>query len=89
MGLAAVEAMHAGIPIVGSDIPALREALGDALEPFDPARPEDLCRAIRLIFNDSQRAEQRRQAGLMQCKRFSTDTMVAKYEALVQLPLDA
>jgi glycosyltransferase involved in cell wall biosynthesis len=89
MGLAAVEAMHAALPIVGSNIPALREALGDALEPFDPARPEDLCRAIRLILDDPLRAEQKRQAGRMQCERFSTDTMVAKYEALVKQPLDA
>jgi glycosyltransferase involved in cell wall biosynthesis len=88
MPLAPIEAMHAGLPIVGSDIPALREALGDALESFDPGRPEDLCRAIRLILDDPQRAEQRRQAGLMQCERFSTDTMVAKYEALVIQPLD-
>ncbi len=49
---AAVEAMTAGLPIVCSDIPTLREVVGDVAVYANPERPESFTRAIGTLLKE-------------------------------------
>lgn len=52
-GLAAAEAMQAGIPLAVSRIPALVETTGGAALFFDPRNPRDIAVAVYSILSDS------------------------------------
>jgi phosphatidylinositol alpha-mannosyltransferase len=59
-GIVTAEAMAAGLPIVGSDIPAFRDVLrgGQAGELFVTGDPDDLARVTaRLLDDPARRAE--------------------------------
>ena len=84
MPMAALEAMSAGRPVVASDIPALRETLGDAMEPCDGTHPYDIARAIRVLLSDRFRAAGRVQNGLRRSHEFSLDRMVERYTSLLE-----
>lgn len=84
MPMAALEAMSAGRPVVASDIPALRETLGNAMEPCDSRDPNDLARAIRILLTDRFRAAGRVQNGLRRSHEFSLDRMVERYTSLLE-----
>lgn len=57
-GLPILEAQAMGTPVLASDLPATREAGGDAALYFDPADPESLTRALeRLLRNGALREE--------------------------------
>jgi glycosyltransferase involved in cell wall biosynthesis len=49
-----LEAMAAGVPVIASDLPAVRELVTDGAEALliQPDRPDALARAIRIIFED-------------------------------------
>jgi glycosyltransferase involved in cell wall biosynthesis/uncharacterized SAM-binding protein YcdF (DUF218 family) len=57
LGGAVIEAMALGLPIVASDIPALREVTepGRNSDLVPPASPPDLARAIAALLDDPQR----------------------------------
>lgn len=82
MPMALVEAMGLGIPIVGGDIPAMREVLGDAgmIVPSDSA--EKIAISVQEILDSSELAENLRQSSLKRASLFSVDTMVESYEKL-------
>lgn len=68
-GLPALEAMACGTPVAASDIPVLREVIGDAGVFFDPRRPDDMGDCLAGIVHDadglallSRRASQRVQS---------------------------
>lgn len=48
-GLPVLEAMARGCPVVGSDIPILREVGGDAMRYFDPHDPASIARTVREV----------------------------------------
>jgi glycosyltransferase involved in cell wall biosynthesis len=47
-----LEAMAAGVPVIASDLPAVRELVTDGVEGLlvQPDRPAALARAIRILF---------------------------------------
>lgn len=51
-GLPVLEAMARGCPVVGSDIPILREVGGDAMRYFDPHDPASIARTVREVVAD-------------------------------------
>lgn len=73
-----VEAMHAGVPIVATDIPGNREAAGDTVYYVRPGEnAPGLAAAIEEVFADTDATTQRVQAAKRRAARFST-THVAR-----------
>ena len=48
-GLPVIEAMAAGLPVIASDIPVLREVAGDSAVWFDPYDAESMADALRTV----------------------------------------
>ena len=86
MGLAVLEAMQAGLPIVASDIPAMREVLGDSglLVPLEDAAA--LAQAILRVLQDPELSSRLRLSGAHRTKLFSAETMVSEYQQLLAAP---
>jgi glycosyltransferase involved in cell wall biosynthesis len=67
-GLPALEALACGTPVVASDLPALREVLGDQAELVPPGDPAALADALAAVLDDpgggaARTARQTRAAG--------------------------
>ncbi|HLI24674.1 MAG TPA: glycosyltransferase, partial [Acidimicrobiales bacterium] len=63
-GLPPLEAMACGAPVVASDIPALKEVLGDAAVYVPPRRPSLLASAISDLLADGDRRQELGSRGL-------------------------
>ena len=70
-GLAPLEAMACGTPVVASNLPPLVEAVGDAAELVIPDNVFDIARGLRELLLDRQRRERLCSAGLAHARRFS------------------
>lgn len=53
-GFVALEAVSLGTPVVASNIPALKEVLGDAALYFDPKDPRDMAEKIERVLLDKE-----------------------------------
>jgi len=72
-GLAPLEAMACGTPVVASDIAALVEAVGDAAELVSPDNVFDIARGLREVLLDEGRRLRMAEAGREQARRFHWD----------------
>lgn len=72
-GLAPLEAMACGTPVVASNLPSLVEAVGEAAELVSPDNVFDIARGIRDVLLDSDRRSALSVAGLAQSRRFHWD----------------
>jgi glycosyltransferase involved in cell wall biosynthesis len=72
-GLAPLEAMACGTPVVASNLPSLVEAVGDAAELVSPDNVFDIARGIRDVLLDRDRRDTLIAAGLAQSQRFHWD----------------
>jgi glycosyltransferase involved in cell wall biosynthesis len=72
-GLAPLEAMACGTPVVASNLPSLVEAVGDAAELVSPDNVFDIARGIRDILLDEDHRKSLISAGLAQARRFHWD----------------
>jgi glycosyltransferase involved in cell wall biosynthesis len=70
-GLPPLEAMAAGTPVIASDIPALREVLGDAACFVDPHSEESLATAILQLANNPARRAQLAKLGGTQARGYT------------------
>lgn len=70
-GLAPLEAMACGTPVVASNLPPLVEAVGDAAELITPDNVFDIARGLRELLLDKERRERLSLAGPLQASRFS------------------
>lgn len=86
-GLAAVEAAAAGVPVVATDLPVLREVLevdgAPAALLIDTADTPAFAAAVEAIFADRALAERLEAAGAGLARRFSLDAMVEAYARLI------
>jgi glycosyltransferase involved in cell wall biosynthesis len=72
-GLAPLEAMACGTPVVASNLPSLVEAVGDAAELVSPDNVFDIARGIRDILLNEDHRKTLVSAGLVQARRFHWD----------------
>lgn len=66
-----LEAMQFGCPVVGSNIPSMRERCGDAIEYCDPASIDDIIAAVLRVITDPQHAHELSQRGFVRASLFS------------------
>jgi glycosyltransferase involved in cell wall biosynthesis len=76
-GLPALEAMACGCPVIASDIPPLREVLGQAGTFAAPLDSVGFAAAMQRLVADTSRRSELRAAGLEQATRFSWDKTAA------------
>lgn len=83
-GLPPLEAMSMGVPVVASDIPSLREILGDNADYFPPNDTIEMARVFTRLLDDPTRREQLITRGTKHIKQFSWKTMTTKIKALYE-----
>ena len=81
-GLAAVEGMNAGLPIIASDVPGLREVVGKNgacgfLVP--PSEPEAITAALKTLIAEPQKRQEMGKTAFERAKRFDRKTMAQAY----------
>jgi glycosyltransferase involved in cell wall biosynthesis len=70
-GLPVLEAMARGIPVIASDIPAVRETAGDAARYADPRRAEAFADQIVTLLDDDGLRERLGEAGRVRARAFA------------------
>lgn len=70
-GLPGLEAMAAGLPVVCSNIPVLKEVYNGAALYFNPKDPKEIAQKILSIINDDFLAASLRKKGFAQIKKYS------------------
>lgn len=70
-GLAPLEAMACGTPVVASNLPPLVEAVGEAAELVTPDNVFDIARGLRELLLDPERRKRMSSAGVVHASRFS------------------
>ena len=70
-GLAPLEAMACGTPVVASSVPSLVEAVGDAAELVTPDNVFEIARGLRATLLDQSHREDLIRAGYEQAKQFN------------------
>lgn len=87
-GLAAVEAAHAGVPVVANDLPVLREVLAYQGEPaavlVDAADPAAFGSAISAVLDDPELRVRLQRSGEGLKSRYSVDSMVDEYVRILE-----
>jgi glycosyltransferase-like protein len=83
-GLAVLEAMSAGLPVVASDLPVFREYMTHGLDallvPVNDASA--LAAALGTVLDDRRLADELRSAALKVCERFSWAGSAAEHQAI-------
>ncbi len=72
-GLAPLEAMACGTPVVASNVPSLIEAVGDAAELVNPDKVFDIERGLREVLLNPERRAWLMEAGRAQARKFHWD----------------
>jgi glycosyltransferase involved in cell wall biosynthesis len=72
-GVPPLEAMRCGTPAVVSDIPVMREIMGDAALFVDPHRPESIAAGIRHLLTDAPLAVELKRRGLLRGDLYTWD----------------
>jgi glycosyltransferase involved in cell wall biosynthesis len=69
-GLAPLEAMACGTPVIASDLPALVEAVGDAAELVSPDNVFDVARGLKAVLTDEKLRKRLSEEGRAQASMF-------------------
>lgn len=79
-GLAAVEAMNAGLPLIASKIAGLKEVVGpDCGVLVDPSSSAEIAEAVRNLLQDKNKRTQMRLPSFERARLFSAEKMVSNY----------
>ncbi len=81
-GIAAVEAMAAGLPIIATDVPGLSEVVGGAGPLFPVGDVGALVKHLRDVLSSAQRRKELAQAGKKRAQEFSIERSVDEYVAM-------
>ena len=77
-GLPPLQAMVCGIPVVASDIPVMREVLGDAAYYVDPYSADSITNALLFLTSDVEQADRLARSGPVQATRYSWEKAARK-----------
>ena len=83
-GLAALEAMACGAPVIASNTSAFTETVGDAGILVQPDNVEEIADAMHRITEDRALANTLRERGLKRAKQFSWDESARRIQSLVE-----
>ena len=87
-GLAAVEAASAGIPVVATDLPVLREVLSSKGKPaallVDASDDQKLADAVSRVLTDSDLREHLVESAKGLSSRYSVVAMIDEYERMLK-----
>ncbi|NOY25309.1 MAG: glycosyltransferase [Oligoflexia bacterium] len=81
-GLVAVEAMASGLPVIVTDVPGLRDVVGEAALAVPPQDVEALVGALRRLSVDAELRSRLARAGPARARAFSIQACVGTYETL-------
>jgi glycosyltransferase involved in cell wall biosynthesis len=76
-GLPLLEAMACGAPVISSNIPVVRETVGDVALLISPTDVDDLAGSIKRLLENSNEREQRSAAGKQHASEFSWEKAAA------------
>jgi glycosyltransferase involved in cell wall biosynthesis len=89
-GIAACEAMAAGLPVVASDVPGLAQIVEGAGILFPPGNDRVLARQLTELIVSPERRRKMSQASVRRARQFSiehtVDGYIRMYESVLQLP---
>lgn len=83
-GLPVIEAMACGTPVLTSTTTSLPEVAGDAAVLVNPDSAQEITLGIESIIKDETLREELRAKGLVQCKKFSWDSVAQKVEGILE-----
>ena len=78
-GIPLLEAMAAGCPVSASHTTSLPEIGGEAVEYFDPNKPEEIAQAIENLWNNPEKREELVRKGFARIKRFSASNLIQSH----------
>lgn len=78
-GLVAVEAMAGGLPVVVSNVPGLKEIVGDTGLYFNPGNADELATLIMEVMKSKSKYEELSKQSLEYAKTFDLNLTVDKY----------
>ena len=78
-GLATIEAMTAGVPVIAARVPGLAEVVADAALSFEAENSGDLSAAISLLLRDREKCATLVVKGREQARSFSLERVVSNY----------
>jgi glycosyltransferase involved in cell wall biosynthesis len=81
-GIAALEAMAAGLPVIASDVPGLSDVVGDAGVLVPKGSPESLAKVIQQLSKDAPRRQQLGTQCAERASRFDIIRTAEQYAAL-------
>jgi glycosyltransferase involved in cell wall biosynthesis len=89
-GLPAIEALRAGAPLVASDLPVLREVVGDAALYAPPDRPDLWADRIQELLADAGLREEMKRKGIERARAFdwtrAADETARAFRFVIGLP---
>ncbi len=83
-GLPVIEAMSQGVPVVASDIPAIREVAGGAARLVPPGDVKGWTDALDELLSDEEARRHLAAAGLVRSQHFSVAAFAAATRAVYQ-----
>jgi glycosyltransferase involved in cell wall biosynthesis len=78
-GIAVIEAMAAGLPVIASDVPGLAQVVGDWGVRIPPKDPEALAGAIRRLLDSSELRREFAQKSIRRAADFDIEKTVDGY----------
>ena len=81
-GIAALEAMASGVPVVASRIPGLMDVVNSAGVLFEPGNAEELAQHLRALLADPARRAELAKRGRACAEQFRIERTVERYGAL-------
>ena len=89
-GLPPLQAMASGVPVIASDIPVMREVLGDAARYVDPYSVSDIAESLLALCSDALARDELSEAGLARSARYTWEACARQtlevYRSVVESP---